>query len=251
MAVDALVLAGGKLKGINVENVSTKGMINLEGKPMVEYVIDALKECSEVGKVIVTVPPSVSLEDWAKKVDKVLVTDNSITENIYAGMSYLKSNGFLLVISADMPLITGLAIERFLKKCEKVEADLYYPIISRDEMDKKFPKTKRTYGRFKDGDYTGGNLGLIGSKMFEKNREFFEEIYLLRKSPFKLAQLLGFGFILKFLLGLATISEAEKKLSNLLGANGVAIISDAEVGIDVDKDDDLIYVGEVIRKGKR
>ncbi|MDO8886304.1 nucleotidyltransferase family protein [Candidatus Oleimmundimicrobium sp.] len=250
MGYDALVLAGGNIKGISVENVPAKGMLEINGKPMVEYTIDALKNCPQIERVVVIIPSSVSLGEWAKKADKVLTVDKSLTENIYAGMSYLKPNGLFLIISADVPLITSLAIEKFLKKCGKVEADLYYPIISRKEMDKKFIGTKRTYAHLKDGDFTGGNLGLIDSRVFEKNREFIEKLFSLRKSPFKLAKVLGFGFILKFLLGFAMISEAEEKLSTLIKAKGVAVLSDAETGIDVDKDADLVYVKEVICKRK-
>jgi len=251
MSVDAVVLAGGNLKGISGENVPTKGMIKFGDKPMVEYVIDVLKGCSDIGRVAVIVPSSVSPGDWSQRADKVLMGDNSLTENIYAGMSYLKPEGYFLVVSADVPLITSSIVGKFIKKCQKIDADIYYPIISREEMNAKFPGTKRTYARLKEGDFTGGNLGLIDSRVFEKNRDFIEKVYSLRKSPFKLAQILGFGFILKFLLGFATVSEAEKKFSALVNAKSVTIVSDAEIGIDVDKDADLTYVKEMISKRER
>ncbi len=248
MGFDALVLAGGSLKSISVKNVFTKGMLEIDGKPMVEYTIDALRDCPEIERVAVIIPSSVSPGEWAKKVDKVLIGDKSLTENTHTGAVYLEPDGLFLVISADVPLITGSAIEKFLKKCRKMEADLYYPIISREEMDRKFPGTKRTYAHLKEGDFTGGNLVLVDSGTFEKNREFFENLYSLRKSPFMLAKVLGFRFVLRFLLGLATISEAEEKLSTLINAKGITVVSDAEMGIDVDKDADLIYVKEAIHK---
>jgi hypothetical protein len=52
---------------------------------------------------------------------------------------------------------------------------------------------------------------------------------------------LGVGFVIKFLLRLLTLAEAERKVSQLLGMiKGVVVISKyPEVGVDIDKPNDL------------
>jgi len=61
-----------------------------------------------------------------------------------------------------------------------------------------------------------------------------------RKKPWKLAQVLGLKFILKFLLGTLTIKELEERVGDLFNIKARAIISSyPEIATDVDKDSDL------------
>ena len=67
-----------------------------------------------------------------------------------------------------------------------------------------------------------------------------EEAYEARKSPFKLAKMLGPKFIFKFLLRRLTIEELEERISSLIKAKGKAVVTSyPEIGMDVDKNSDL------------
>ncbi|MDI6800133.1 MAG: NTP transferase domain-containing protein [Actinomycetota bacterium] len=252
MTIDALVMAGGKVKGEGPLAGLVKGMIQVGGEPMVSRVIAALASSPSIGRIAVVVPPGTQGGGWSKGADMVLYSDGSITENIYAGLEGLgPAGGLLLIVSADLPLLSADAVEEFLRACKERPADFHYPITSKEEMDKKFFGTARTYGRLKEGLFTGGNIGLIDSKVFIENREIFERLYSLRKSPLKLANLLGPLFIIKFLSGRASIAEAEKRFSSILKARGAAIWAAPEISIDVDKEADLEFVEKILgeRKG--
>jgi hypothetical protein len=62
-----------------------------------------------------------------------------------------------------------------------------------------------------------------------------------RKSPLKLAGLLGWTFLIRYLLlKNLKMHELEAKISNMLGIRGAVIVCPwPEVGIDVDKPSDL------------
>ncbi len=247
MKVDALILAGGSLKGISGEDKVSKALIEIEGKPMIEYVIDVLKDCPEIGRMVVVIPSNAPLGNWAQRVDRVLFKGGSLTENIEAGMEYLGKDQPILVLSSDIPLITPEAIGDFLNRCLGRESCVYYPIISREEVEKRFPGTQRTYAALKEGTFTGGNIALIDPQVIRDNRELLERLYNLRKSPFQLVRVLGFRFILKFLLRRLTIGELEEKASHLIRTRGCAIITPfPEIGVDVDKDSDLELVRRIL-----
>lgn len=77
----------------------------------------------------------------------------------------------------------------------------------------------------------------------DKARAFVEK----RKSPIGLAKLVGWRFLVKFLLRLVTLKETEERVSRIFGIKGAVIISPfPEVGIDVDKPSDLALVREKI-----
>ena len=74
-----------------------------------------------------------------------------------------------------------------------------------------------------------------------------DRVLTLRKKPWKLAQLLGFSFMLKFFMQRLSLAELEKRVSQLLGVKGVAIISPyPEIGTDVDKPSDFELAERVI-----
>lgn len=74
----------------------------------------------------------------------------------------------------------------------------------------------------------------------------------MRKNPLKLSRLLGFKFILKLLFNRLSMAEIEERVRLILGFRGVAVVSPyPEVGIDVDKPQDLALVEETFRAQKR
>lgn len=236
--VDAVVLAGGSLKGISLPGIPAKGLLPIGDRLMLNYVVEALKGCSRIGRIVVVIPSAkgVALPEGAE----FILNDGSLTDNIYAGMGHLKTGRMILLVSGDIPLLTTEGVDNFLKCCEREKAQVYYPIIPQKDVERRFPGVRRTYAALRDGTFTGGNLALVDPGLFESNRDLLERLYGFRKSPLKLARVLGFSFVLKFLLHLLTIEAAEKRLSNLIGGQGRAVITPhPEIGMDVDKDSDL------------
>ncbi len=242
MIADAVILAGGSSKGLS--EAPAKGLIDINGKPMVEYVLDALVACPEIGRICAVVPPGVG-GPWIEKADLVIESDVSLTRNFAKGVARLQTDRKVLVLSSDIPLLTPEAIADFLKRCAEEPARLYYPIIPEEEARRLFPGMKRTYVKMKEGSFTGGNIALIDPSLVESHAWLMEEAYAMRKSPFKLAKMLGFAFVVKALFGALSISSAEKRVGEMLDSPVKAVITPfPEIGIDVDKPSDL----EIIRK---
>ena len=76
--------------------------------------------------------------------------------------------------------------------------------------------------------------------------EVAERIIDNRKNPLKLCCILGWSFVLAFLLGSLSLVKVERRVSEILGIKGAVIQSDyPELGIDVDKPSDLELVRTV------
>ena len=59
-------------------------------------------------------------------------------------------------MSADIPLITGGMVEWMISQVEREDRDIYYNVIARQVMETRFPDSKRTYLRLRDGEFAAG-----------------------------------------------------------------------------------------------
>ena len=248
--IDAVILAGstnaGRLRNCSKE--AFEAMVEIEKKPMVSYVFDVLKKSKSINRIVLAGPHE-QMSRLFGNIDQVYIAPGGDTpiDSLMNALEILKPQGNVLVATCDIPLLTIDSVADFLKRCSKRQADVYYPVIPKDVNDRLYPGVKRTYIRFKDGTFTGGNLFLINPKVVkgaaDKARAFVEK----RKSPIGLAKLVGWRFLVKFLLRLVTLKETEERVSRIFGIKGAVIISPfPEVGIDVDKPSDLALVREKI-----
>lgn len=237
--VNAIILAGGQgIKGL--EESGSKALYHINGKMMIEYVIDALKEVEDVCKIVIVGPETGFGRDFQNKVNKIINSDGSIMDNIIVGIEYLGYNENILICTCDIPLITKEAVTEFIRSSEMSRADLCYPIVKKELNDAKYPDMERTYVKLKEGKYTGGNVFFVNPKIIQKNYEFGHRLISYRKKPVKMARLLGLSFMISFLTGKITIEMVEKKFCQITGINCKAIISSyPEIGQDVDKTGDV------------
>jgi GTP:adenosylcobinamide-phosphate guanylyltransferase len=241
--VDAVVLAGSSNDGPLREcsEVRYEALIPIGEKIMVQYVVEALLGCRQVRRVLVVGPVAALSPFLTGERVSVIESRGGIMENIEAGLVNSLDTDRVLLVTSDIPMLTSQAVNDFLELCGDLSGDLYYPIISKPDVESKFPTTRRTYVNFKEGVFTGGNLFLINPVVYKKCVENGQKIINLRKSPFRLCRLIGLGFVLKFLMRSLTIADAERKVSALLGRiKGIVVMSKfPEVGVDVDKPADL------------
>lgn len=241
--VDAVVLAGSPNNGPLKECSPARyeALIPIGSKTMVEHVVGALLKARQIRRVLVIGPVAELSALLAGERVSVAESGGSILENIGTGLNLLSGEKRVLLVTSDIPMLTPGAVDNFLELCGDMSGDLYYPVISKQVVENKFPATRRTYVNIKEGVFTGGNLFLINPAVFKKCVENGQKIINLRKSPLGLCRLLGFGFVIKFLIRSLTLREAQEKVSQLLGGiRGVVVISKyPEVGVDVDKPGDF------------
>ena len=114
-----------------------------------------------------------------------------------------------------------------------------------------YPDAKRTYGKLRDGIFTGGNMMLMAKEIIPGGQQKAREIFARRKSPLKLCNWLGWGFLIKLLCHRLTLADAETRTSALLEMRCKAIITrHACIGMDIDKPSDLELARRTLTYGK-
>lgn len=247
--VGAVVLAGSPNDGLLKEcsSASYEALIPIGPRLMVEYVCDALQASAQVGPVAVVGPAEELAGVLASRGVRVAPAGKTVLENVQIGINALPAVKRVLVVTSDVPLLTGEAVDDFLAQCRDDTVDLYYPIVSRSTVEGRYAGVKRTYVSLKDGIFTGGNLFLVNPEIFPRCLPKGEQLVAARKNPLQLSRLVGLAFLIKFVTRRLSLQEAQTKVSRLLGIKGVAVISRyPEVGLDVDKPGDLELVTKIL-----
>ncbi|CCO08604.1 NTP transferase domain-containing protein [Desulforamulus hydrothermalis] len=243
--IDALVLAGspntGALHGVSREPY--EALIKIGPRRMINYVLNALQQSGQVGRIMVVGPAAVK-EVLPPQVQWT-AAGQSLTENIQRGCSQM--NRPFLLVTSDIPLLTGEAVTGFVSLCGDRSLDFYFPLVPKEMITARFPGAKRTYIRFREGIFTGGNLFWVNPRVVDGCLGLARELVQLRKQPLALARRVGFSLLCKLLLRRLTLAEAEARAGRLLGIKGRAVICPyPEVGMDVDKPSDLQLVCRVL-----
>jgi molybdopterin-guanine dinucleotide biosynthesis protein A len=256
--VDAVVLAG----GLNSDSLRAscgyekEALITIGNRPMVEYVVNALKHTPQVGRIVVAGHRD-DLTSIFGSDPSLIISDSgpSSVATLQKGLETLQAKTpdhsqtqrMVIVTTGDIPMITPEAIDDFLHLCQKRKGDLYYPVVTRENSECKYPGVIRTYVRLREGQFTGGNLILVDPAIVAQCSAMADRIVQRRKNPLALCKLLGWRFVMKFLFRTLNLAEVEDKVSNMMGIKGVAVISSyAEVGVDVDKPGDLQLVRRIL-----
>ncbi|MDI3311231.1 MAG: nucleotidyltransferase family protein [Thermoanaerobacterium sp.] len=239
--MNALILAG----STGDEKLPEKALIKIKDRYMISYVIDALRGSGKVDKIAV-VGDREKLQ-CIEGIDILIDQGNSIIENVLKGIEPFKNDRRVLILTCDIPMLTKEAVIDFVEQSESLNADLCYPIVKREDNERKFPDAKRTYAKIKEGTFTGGNIFYINPQIVDACIEAAKQFIAFRKKPWKLGQLLGFKILILFAFGRVTISQLERKVSELFNINAKAVISKyPEIGNDVDKDEDVEMANKYI-----
>ena len=246
MKVDAVVLAGGDGAVID-PTVRVKGLVPVAGKPMIEWVVEALKAAETIGRIAVVVPTGEGLGAWTRKVDFLVVSDGSFIENAIAGLSAFTPDGLVLALTGDIPALTPGAIDDFVEQSLSKGAHFSYPLVRAGDMEAQFPGSHRTYVKVSGEKVTGGNMMVLQPDVVMGNSTLGQRLFDQRKSPIGMARVIGAQFIFRYVTGRLQVADVERKMEELLGVRCAAIYtSQASIGADVDKPIDVVVAQRVL-----
>lgn len=246
--VDVVIMAGGSAEAIS-PGLGFKGLVPILGRPMVEWVVDALRKSPVVGKIVVTVPTGDDLGAWTEKVDEIVVVDLDFADNVLAGLDACDPARHALLCTGDLPALLPEAVDDFVHRSLQAGADFSYPLIAQEDMEKQFPGSQRTYFLVDGGKFTGGNVMLVSPGHAGRARETGQQLFEMRKHPLKLVSLAGPGLLYRFARGKMTVEELQAKAGEALGGRVVALKTTyASLGADVDKPVDVEVAEAVLSR---
>lgn len=241
--MDAIILAGGLPKPEDPLYPITRGgyksMLDVAGKPMVQWVLDAFAGCEHIEQVVVVgLPSSVNL-DFPRKMVRFEGEDD-LLRNIIIGAEMVNKLGpssrYTLLASSDIPTVKSEMLDWEIHAVERDDFDICYNVIDRHVMEKRFPDSRRSYYHLKNMEICGGDLNTIRTGFFEEDNPYWRKLIEARKNAFQQAALVGVDTLLMFFLRMLTPETAAEKVSKRLKLRGRAIVCPyAEMGMDIDR----------------
>jgi GTP:adenosylcobinamide-phosphate guanylyltransferase len=241
--MDAIVIAGGIpspedplyefVKG------DAKALVDVAGKPMVQWVLDALGSARQVDNVII-VGLSSKTELSCQKPLHFVSNQGRMLANIVSGVNKAlelnKKTQYVLIVSSDIPAVKPEHVDWLVETCMQTKDDLYYGVCPRDVMETRFPNSKRTYTHLKDMDVCGADMNITHVRMATEHLDMWETLIGSRKSPLRQAGIIGFGTLFALLTRRLTLEDALTRVCERIGIKGRAIVWEhAEPCMDVDK----------------
>ncbi|MFM8320532.1 MAG: NTP transferase domain-containing protein [Chloroflexota bacterium] len=241
--MDAVIIAGGIPKPGELLYDETQGshkaMLDMCGKPMVQWVLDALEGCTSVHRVLISGLESADALVSSKLVG-VIDDQGGMLQNMQAAARHYAqlpdSSAHLLVVSADIPGLRAEHVDWVVQTAMQTDMDVYYTVIERRVMEARYPGSKRSYAKLRDLEVCGGDMNVLRKQTLLGNDEIWGRILDARKNVFRQAALIGYGTLLLFMLRRLTLQQAVGRVAGRLHLSGQALVCPyAEVGMDVDK----------------
>jgi len=231
-------------------NAPHKCLVKIDGTPMLVRVVQALDAARDIGSI------GISIDDF-----KVLgyvsglgqielfKSAGSAPDSVIKAIEHMEHPFPLLVTTADHALLTPEIIEYFCQNARNTKGDIIIGLASRAEIERVDRSTRRTYFKFRDGSFSGCNLYYLKSEKALNAVRFWHQIDKRRKQPLALARTFGLLTLVKYMLGILTLSHGLEYASNLLDVRAnVVILPFGEAAIDVDKPEDHELVTKLLQK---
>ena len=210
VTLDAIVLAGERdaYKPVCGEN---KALLEIEGIPVIAYVISALQRCRYVSRIFVVGPADrlrealerpeigdagrkevIVIDQWTSLVENAwntfLATLPSKTQDAKPlseeALRVRYEGKTVMFLGSDMPLLTHHELEEFIDGCDMQRYDYVLGMTSEEALKPYYPKKgmpglRLAYFHFKDSRERQNNLHMI--RVFRVvNREYAQLMYRFR-----------------------------------------------------------------------
>jgi len=246
MDIGILVLAGSsKEDWVEKYGVQTKLELPVENEtPLIVHTWNGVKETN--------LPCVIATDSWlAEKyhLEPHVDATSNIAETLTNAAQQLDTE-FLLVLSADMPFITAESIKQLIKEAQEGgERDIYVLIVPKESIEQAFPGAPRTYVKLKEGYFKLANGVLIRKDFFMSEVKRADDLLGNRKSPLKVATILGLGTIFKAVTGTLDVPYIWKMIESRFHVKAYPVFtSRPEFGFDIDKEEHYLKTLELIEK---
>ena len=242
MKIDAMLTAG----GIPEENDplfeftqgQSKALLDVAGKPMAQWILDALDGSKQVANIVVVGLDSPSGLS-SKKPLHFIPNQGGMLKNIFAAARKIKEinpqANKVLIAASDIPTISSEMIDWIIDRIE-ADDDLLYHAVERSLMETRFPNSNRTYTKLKGIQVCGGDLNVSSISTILAENNVWQELADSRKNPLKQASLIGFDILFSVLLRLESIEQLAIRASKNLNLKTRAVLCPyPEIAMDVDK----------------
>ncbi len=254
--MDVILTAGGVPSPKDSLHTASQGgykaMINLNGRPMIQWVLDALSQAKSIERIIlVGLPPMTNL--YCAKPIIIVEEQGDLLSNVRAGCHEVAGHNpsatHTLLVAADIPLLTPEMVDWMASQVAEGNSDMYYALVERNLIEKAYPGARKVFISLKDLQVCSGEVNAIRLSLAVSDQPFWQRLVEARKNPLKLASVAGYDTMFLLRLGTRSLDAVEKGVQERFGFSCRALLSPyPEIAVDVDKPFQLEIASTALRK---
>lgn len=262
--VDAVLLASGinEVKLYPGYRPDIKAALEFAGEPSLVHVLRALVQARYVRDICV-VGPCPRLREMVKAAGLAsgvtfITGGNTLVDSVARGLGHFSRDDAVLLVTADLPLLSAAAVDEFVAKCQSRETfhdeNLFLSGVDRQAFTGQWAKAPVKFLHFARQAVVHGNLAMLSPSLASHNlvRRKLNALYRVRKNPFRSAFVLGLRIALAYMLGAylmraVTLRRLAALISSSLKLGLVPVKLDHPgVALDVDEAKDYRFVKKIM-----
>lgn len=263
-SIDAVVMASGVNRIPLFEGYvpGYKALIPFHGRNSIEYVLDALEGVPAVKRICIVGPKDLLQDALDSRMSPRKLEfeqgGETLLDSMMAGLRHFQSSSAVLVISADLPLITPSAITDFLTAAATLTTDydqnLYVSVAPKECYTGPYTGFSKGFNRFRDITLCHGNLFIADPRLAANHAatERVNSLYRGRKNALTSALALGLRITIAYMLGvellhIVSLRQMARIASYRFGFGIIpVVVNHPEIAIDVDEPNDYEFVRDLL-----
>ncbi|WP_176590164.1 nucleotidyltransferase family protein [Sphingobium sp. EM0848] len=232
--------------------VEAKPLAPVGGEPMINRPARALLSHPAIGRVIVlTQAPELFAADpataWIAGHPKVRfeTSGGGIASSLVALLDRGDLPFPMLMTTADHVLLDGAMLDQMVR--EASGTDIAVAMVERGTLLARYPGSRRTWLKFRDGWWSGANIFWFGSVKARSVIALWREVEQDRKKGWKILSAFGPLALLGAVLRISTLRGGIARVGRRFGLVARLVAMDkAEACIDADKPDDVVLIEKIL-----
>lgn len=238
--MNAVITAGGRIDGEYARRAATsvKALAQVRGRSMLDRVVEAARSAG-CERIAVVGGADVAAA-CARLVDRVFDESSDGAENVLRALGAWPQDEPLLYLASDLPYASAAAIRDFVGRSTRDAVSM--PICTHAAFCTRFPGAPPAGITLAGERIVNGGAFLLPPGGASAVAAFASRFFRARKSPLKMARLLGPAMLLRFALGRLSIGALEAYGTRAIGI-GAQAVRDAspELAFDADTADEFAY----------
>ena len=227
---------------VEMTGVSHKCMIPINGKPLLERVVDSLLKSGSINKIYVCIDEGNvirSSQILSELIDKGVIiispAEANLADSVLAVARNIPAEEWPVIITTgDNALHTPEIIADFVRGIEQEETDVALGITREEDVAPTIPDSGLAYHRLKDGGFSSCNLYAINQNALD-SVNIFRSGGQFGKKHWRILKSFGLGSFILYKFKLVTIDGLIRRIGKGFGIKVIPVFLPYDYGpIDVD-----------------
>ncbi|BAV64499.1 nucleotidyltransferase family protein [Sphingobium cloacae] len=234
--------------------VAAKPLVPVAGVPMIDYPARALVGHPAIARVLIlTQSPRLYADNpataWLAEHPKIVFETSGfgIAASLLSLMDRADLPYPLLMTTADHVLLDAAMLDRFI--AQATGADIAVAMVERATLLARYPASRRTWLKFRDGWWSGANIFWFGSAKARPVIALWQDVEQDRKKGWKILTAFGPFALIGAALRMLTLRGGIARIGRRFGLVARLVAMDrAEACIDADKAEDVALIESILAR---